>query len=115
MNLLVVMNQKPYDGTDVTWNALRLILQAQRSGIQVKIFLMNKAVELCRQGLLRGEDYDLQGMLLEAMFKGSEAKVCKTCLGRNGIGEEEVRSEVKIATMTDLVEWVKTSERQLSF
>ena len=41
MNFLIIFNRRPYDGTDVTWNALRLASQAQKDGMSVRIFLMN--------------------------------------------------------------------------
>ena len=115
MRILVVLNRKPYDGTDLIWNALRLILQAQKSGMEVKIFLMNDAVELARVGLKRGEEFDLPGMLVEAIAQGAEARLCKTCLARRGIAEKEVKAEVKIAVLPDLVEWIAASDRVLTF
>ena len=115
MRLLVILNEKPDAGTDVAWNALRLLLQAQKSGMTVKLFLMNEGVELGRAGLKRGEDYDLPGMLLEAVSKGAEVTLCKTCLSRRGIAEKEIRPEVKIGTMPDLVEWIAVCDRVLCF
>ena len=41
MATLLILNHQPYDGTDVTWNALRLARQLNNDGVEVRIFLMN--------------------------------------------------------------------------
>ena len=115
MKLLLVLNRRPYDGTDITWNALRLCSSSQDAGMDVRIFLMNEAVDLAREGLEKGEEYDLQGMLLEAISKGAQVKLCRTCITRCGIGIGGLRSEITVATMPELVEWVADSDRTLTF
>lgn len=115
MKLLLILNRTPYDGTDVTWNALRLAGQSQQNGLAVRIFLMNDAVGLARQGLDKGNDYDLQGMLLEIIANGAAVKLCKSCIARCGIGEGSRRPEVAIGTMPELVEWIADSERVVTF
>ena len=51
MATLLILNQQPYDGTDVTWNALRLARQLNDDGVEVRIFLMNDSVDLARDGI----------------------------------------------------------------
>ncbi|MEW6201251.1 MAG: DsrE family protein [bacterium] len=115
MKILIILNKNPYDGTDVTWNALRLVDTALGQGMGVRVFLMNDAVDLAREGLEKGVDYDLQGMLIDAISKGAEAKLCKTCITRCGIGMGNLKSEIAIGTMPELVEWVADSDRVLTF
>ena len=50
--MMFILNQQPYDGTDVTWNALRLARQLHDDGHEVRIFLMNDSVDLARDGIL---------------------------------------------------------------
>jgi len=114
MKLLLILNKKPYDA-DVIWNALRLAIQAQKAGMSVRIFLMNDALDLAREGLTKGEDYDLQGMLLEIIGKGAEAKLCKTCINRCGIKDGGLIKEVILGTMPELVTWIAESEKVLTF
>jgi len=45
MATLLILNHQPYDGTDVTWNALRLARQLHSEGVKVRIFLMNDSVD----------------------------------------------------------------------
>jgi len=47
-NVLLVFNRNPYDGTDITWNGLRLAEQLLSNGLEVNIFLMNDSVDLAR-------------------------------------------------------------------
>ena len=115
MKLLLVLNRPPYDGTDVTWNALRLAAQALDRRIGVRIFLMNDAVDLVRDGLAPGGDYDLQQMLFQTIAKGAEAKLCQTCIRRCGIGSNALRPEVAAATMPELLDWIVDSDRVLTF
>ena len=51
MAIMIILNQQPYDGTDVTWNALRLAKQLVSDGEEVRIFLMNDSVDLARDGI----------------------------------------------------------------
>lgn len=115
MTTLVVLNHKPYDGSDVAWNALRLVGQLREDGAGVRVFVMNESVELAREGLAAGPDYDLQRMLLDAIAAGAEAKLCKTCIGRCGLHDARLRPEIRIGTMPELSEWVRTSDRVLTF
>lgn len=115
MDLLIVLNRPPYDGTDVTWNALRLAAESLKAGLSVRLFLMNDSVDLAREGLPPGADYDLQVMARELVASGAQARLCKTCVTRCGIGEGATIREIEVATMHDLVEWVSTSDRCISF
>ena len=60
----IILNHQPYDGSDVTWNALRLAKTLHQSGEKVNIFLMNDAVDLARDmtKMPEGYDHDLVGM-----------------------------------------------------
>ena len=115
MKLLLVLNRRPYDGTDVTWNVLRMVDKALDAGIAVRIFLMNDALDLARDGLEVNDDYDLQKMFVETIAKGAEARLCRTCISRCGIEEGKLRSEVAIATMPDLGEWIGDSDQVMTF
>jgi len=51
MRVLIVFNHEPYDGTDVTWNGLRLAGKLRENGQEVRIFLMNDSVDMARDVL----------------------------------------------------------------
>ena len=116
MQLLLVINRAPYDGTDVAWNALRLADTALEGGLSVRIFLMNEGVDLARTGARPAEaEFDLQDMLQDLMQRGAAVRLCQTCLNRCGIGRGEVIPQAKVAGMKDLLDWIKGSDKVLTF
>jgi len=118
MRVLLILNRQPYDGTDVTWNALRLAGKLLDAGALVRIFLMNDAVDLAREETKKPEsyDHDLVEMLKELINRGVPVKVCGTCMARCGIHKGKPYFEgAEKATMNDLVEWITESEKVLTF
>jgi uncharacterized protein involved in oxidation of intracellular sulfur len=118
MKVLLILNREPYDGTDVTWNALRFAGKLLEKGTEVRIFLMNDAVDLAREETAKPGNYDqdLVAMLKELIAKGASVKVCGTCMMRCGIHRGKPYFEgTEKATMDDLVEWVLESDRVLTF
>ena len=67
-NALLVFNRNPYDGTDVTWNGLRLAEQLLDTGLEVKIFLMNDSVDLALDAAKPPEGYFDLGKMLEELI-----------------------------------------------
>jgi uncharacterized protein involved in oxidation of intracellular sulfur len=45
MKILFIFNHNHYDGGDISWNGLRLIENFMNLDIEVRIFLMNDAVD----------------------------------------------------------------------
>jgi len=117
MNALAIFNRPPYDGTDVTWNGLRLAETLREMGIEVRVFLMNDSVDLARDAAKPPEDYfDLGDMLKGLIAKGVTVKVCGTCKVRCGIHKGEPYFEgAKEAKMTELAEWVEQADRVITF
>lgn len=118
MKILFIFNHAPYDGSDVTWNGLRLAKTLYKRGNEVRIFLMNDSVDLARDCNKKPEHYDndLVAMLKEMYNDGIKLKVCGTCQARCGIFKNEpyFTPEIK-ATMNDLAEWVEESDKILTF
>jgi uncharacterized protein involved in oxidation of intracellular sulfur len=118
VKVLFILNRQPYDGTDVTWNGLRLAKVLHERGHEVRIFLMNDAVDLARDCNKKPENYDIDlvTMLREMYEGGVKLKVCGTCQVRCGIFKNEpyFSPEIK-ATMKDLADWVEDSDKVLTF
>ena len=116
-NVLLVFNKNPYDGTDVTWNGLRLAEQLLNTGLDVNIFLMNDSVDLARDITEPPEDYfDLVQMLKELINKNVQVKVCGTCNARCGIHKGEPYFEgAQGAKMTELAQWIKETDKIITF
>jgi len=116
-NALLVFNRNPYDGTDVTWNGLRLADQLLNTGLEVNIFLMNDSVDLARDITKPPEGYfDLVQMLKELIAKDIPVKVCGTCNVRCGIHKGEPYFKgAQEAKMTELAQWIKEADKVISF
>jgi uncharacterized protein involved in oxidation of intracellular sulfur len=116
MMTLIIFNRPPYDGTDVTWNGLRLCETLLKSGVEVRIFLMNDAVDMARDAARPPADYfDLGKMLKALIAQNVRVKVCGTCKARCGIYKNEAYFEgAKEATMGELAEWIMQADRVLT-
>jgi uncharacterized protein involved in oxidation of intracellular sulfur len=113
-----ILNHQPYDGSDVTWNALRLAKELHNNQEQVHIFLMNDAVDLARDNMTKPEhyDHDLVMMLKELYKDGVHLQVCGTCNARCGIFKNEPYFDEKVSsTMKILADWVMQSNKVLTF
>ncbi len=115
--VLVVLNRNPYDGTDVTWNGLRLIETLVSAGEEVYVFLMNDSVDLARDAASPPEGYfDLGKMLKGLISRGVPTKVCGTCKARCGVhkGEPYFAGAME-STMEELAAWVQEAGKVLTF
>lgn len=112
MNRLILFNHQPYDGTDITWNGLRLAGKLLDLGMEVRIFLMNDSVDLARDAAKGPEDYfDLGQMLKDLIAKDVTVKVCGTCKARCGLHKNKPYFEgAHEATMAELAEWVSQAD-----
>ena len=117
MATLLILNQQPYDGTDITWNALRLARQLNSDGVEVRIFLMNDSVDLARDGISPPEGIeDMVAMTKELISKGVPVKVCGTCQNRCGVLKGQPYHEgAQFSTMAECSQWVISSDKVLTF
>jgi uncharacterized protein involved in oxidation of intracellular sulfur len=118
MKILIIFNHAPYDGTDVTWNGLRLAENLVESGQDVRIFLMNDAVDMARDACkpLEGYDQDLSDMLRGLIALGAEVKVCGTCMARCGLYKNQPYFEgAEKSTMPELGSWMLDSDKVITF
>lgn len=118
MKILIIFNREPYDNTDVTWNGLRLAEKLVESGSQVRIFLMNDAVDLARDVCRppEGYDQDLSQMLKALIGRAVPVKVCGTCMARCGIYKNHPYFDgAEPSTLQALADWVGDSDNVLTF
>lgn len=116
--ILIIFNREPYDNTDVTWNGLRLAESLGIKGNEVRIFLMNDAVDLARDVSTppEGYDQDLSKMLKDLIVNGVNVQVCGTCMSRCGIYKNHPYFEgAHNSTMGFLADWVADSDKVLTF
>ncbi|MEQ1638777.1 MAG: DsrE family protein [Methylococcales bacterium] len=118
MKVLIIFNREPYDNTDVTWNGLRLAGKLVEAAQEVRIFLMNDAVDMARDVCKppEGYDQDLSKMLKDLITQGVSVKVCGTCMSRCGIYKNHPYFEgAEKSTMPALAEWVVDSDKVITF
>jgi uncharacterized protein involved in oxidation of intracellular sulfur len=118
MKVLIIFNHEPYDNTDVTWNGLRLAETLRKNGQEVRIFLMNDAVDMARDVCKapEGYDQDLSQMLKDLISKDVKVRVCGTCMARCGIYKNHPYFEgANKSTMGELADWVTDSDKVLTF
>jgi len=117
MKVLLVLNRNPYDGTDVTWNALRLVEKTLDKGAELEIFLMNDSIDLAREGVEPPAGYfNLTEMLAGLIAKNTPVKVCGTCMVRCGICKNKSLIHGALeAKMPELAEWILECDKVVSF
>ncbi len=114
----LILNTAPY-GDEKIWNALRLAksLMVGTDKMKVNIFLIGDAVATAKKGQKPPEGfYNLGQMLKELVDQGTQVVACRTCVNARGFTQEELIKGVRVgSTVGDLAEWVKTSQKALSF
>jgi len=116
--ITLILTTAPY-GDEKIWNALRLAkaLIVGTDKMKVNIFLIGDAVTTAKKGQKPPEGfYNLEKMLKELVDQGSQVVACRTCVNARGLTKEELIEGVRIGTTVgDLAEWIKTSQKALSF
>ncbi len=105
MKTLIIFNREPYDNL-------------RKNNVEVRIFLMNDAVDMARDICKppQGYDQDLAQMLRDLITNGVPVKVCGTCMSRCGIHKNHPYFEgAEKSTMQALTEWVIDSDKVLTF
>ena len=116
--ITIILNHHLYDGSDVTWNALRLASTLHKNDEKVNIFLMNDAVDLDRDKMSKPENYDhdLVSMLKKMYEDGISLQACGSCNARCGLFKNEPYFNESISSiMQVLSDWVSQSKQVLTF
>jgi uncharacterized protein involved in oxidation of intracellular sulfur len=110
-----VLNDAPY-GIEKLWNALRLASALLVSGEKINIFLLGDAVVAAKAGQETPKGYyNLGEIIKDIVSKGGTVKACGTCIKARGIKAKELLNEVQVGRMLELADWIKTSEKTLTF
>ncbi len=102
---IVISTNEP----EVVWNAFRFGVTALAANHEVKIFLINKGVELEE---VRNEKYDVKKQVDFFIENKGRILACGTCLKSRQKKENNICS---ISTMTELLKLVEDSDRLLTF
>jgi len=113
--ITIIINDGPY-GSEKPYNALRLALGLSHGETKVNVFLLADAVwaEQSGQSVPKGY-YNIERMLQLLLSSGAKVKACGTCMTARGLDEGKIMKGGEKATMADLTQWVKESDKVLCF
>jgi len=117
MLLTIIVNDSPY-GIEKPWNALRLASTSlsDEIGMDVNIFLMGDSVVSAKKGQETPEGYyNMEKMLGSLIGRGIEVRVCGACINARGLKEDELVDGVLRGSMKILANWIKKSDKVVSF
>lgn len=117
MTVLIIFNDAPY-GSEKAYNALRLAmtLQKEQTACEVRVFLMADAVGCAFPSQITAQGYyNIERMLKSVLSKSGQVKACGTCAQARGIPELPLIEGVEISNMSELTQWVLTSDKVVSF
>ena len=120
-SITVVVGDPPY-GKERVYTALRFSLVALHQGHQVNMFVLEDAVLAAKRGQSPPEmpvgDAGMpncEGLLGASIQEGLAVKACRVCSAERGLSAEELIEGVEMASMVDLVDWVVSSDKTVSF
>ncbi len=94
---------------EVVWNAFRFGVTALASNHEVKVFLMNKGVEIED---IKDEKYDVKKQVDSFIENKGKILACGTCLKSR---QKEGSNVCPISSMMDLLKLVTESDKLLTF
>ncbi len=111
----VIVNDAPY-GNEKPWNAFRLASTARSEGVDVRLFLMGDSVASAKTGQRTPDGfYNMEKMLGAMLKKGVEIIACGTCINARGLDIPELVGGVERGSMKILVEWIRDSDKVITF
>lgn len=111
----IIINELPYKN-DKAWNALRLAGALLAQGVRVNVFLLEDGVDAGKERQdSKGKEYNLEELTKELIAKGVPFLACSTCLKACGISREKLIDGITAGGMRDLAEWVKESDKVVTF
>jgi uncharacterized protein involved in oxidation of intracellular sulfur len=94
---------------EVVWNAFRFGITSLKASHEVKVFLINKGVELED---IKDEKYNIQEQIDSFIENNGQILACGTCLKSR---QKEGNNVCPISTMKDLLKLVEESDKVLTF
>jgi len=94
---------------EVVWNAFRLGNVSLKASHAVKVFLINKGVEVED---IKSDKHDVKGQIDSFIANKGQILACGTCLKAR---QKEGTNICPISTMNDLLKLVEESDRILTF
>lgn len=114
--LLFLLNDGPY-GNERSFNALRLAnALAQRSGEELKVFLIGDAAACAVAGQkVPSGYYNIEVMFRGLKRGGSAIGVCGSCMDARGLTDAMLAEGCQRSTMDTLADWVQWADKTLVY
>lgn len=117
-SILIIVHAAPY-GSERMLSALRLataLTGQDHETIDLRVFLMSDAVSVGLPGQVTADSgAALQVMLEELVSRGIDICLCRTCALARGLGDRELISGLKIATLPELADWTLSADKVITF
>ncbi len=117
MKTLIIINDTPY-GSEKAYNALRIAnqLNKEHETVEVRIFLMADAANCAISNQVTPNGYyNIERMLKLAIIKGSKVKICGGCADARGLKNIPLIEGAEISNMSELTNWIVSSDKVLVF
>lgn len=95
---------------ETVWNAFRIANFSRDVGDEVRVFLIGKGVEAELVDV--EEDFKIREQMVKLLGNGGLIYACGTCLNLRGL---QLSPVIRVATLSDLYEIIRQSDRLLSF
>lgn len=114
MKFTVIITTAPY-GQERAYSALRFALTSLLEDIEINIFLLEDGVYVAKNNQNPAEVPNYLEYLENCIEAGAVVKVCGPCCKARGLSESDLIEGVQLATMHDLVAFVKESDKVITF
>lgn len=114
-SMCVIIGQAPYTA-ERPYTAMRFVNTALLDGHKIKLFLIEDGIFAALKKQNPTEYPNVKQWLEQGLETGSlEVKACGICLKARGVEEADLVTDVKTASMHDLVTWVAGCDKSLFF
>jgi sulfur relay (sulfurtransferase) complex TusBCD TusD component (DsrE family) len=115
-DVTIVIQDPPYTENNKAWHALRFAGAALAEDMKVRVFLLERGVEVGRKGHVVPEGKaSLEQLLAELIAFGLEVNACGMCLTRCCLEEGDMIAGISRGSMRSLAAWVKSSDHVMTF
>ena len=123
MAAITVITGEPAYGRQRAYTALRFVLAALHENHVVNLFLLEDAIFAAKKGqdpqelpgLLDARMPNAGELVAMAVKQGAKIKICGTCAAERSLAAVDIVPGAEIGTMIDLVNWVSSSDRVVTF
>ena len=114
MKFTLIITTPPY-GHERAYSALRFALTSLLEGIDINLFLIEDGVYLAKKFQNPSQVPNYLEYLKNCIESGAIVKACGPCCKARGLNEEDLLEGVILSTMHDLVDFVKNSDKVITF